>query len=123
IGIGGGGGKETSNTNAWKEQRRDAIRKFASDLNSYRKSGRFPLQPSLDYRICSTQKLRKAFSQHFHLQRAGKVSPHVLTSRFSTAVDPLQPSPAEDALIRLSGDVEAYNRKLAAIRGESRREK
>lgn len=79
--IGGGGGGEKQNTKAHKEQRREAIKQFMSNLNHYRAQGSFPAHVSRDYRLCSQARFEKAFDQFYKLQRAGVVQ-HAIRSTF-----------------------------------------
>jgi hypothetical protein len=113
VSLGGGGGSESTDTTAHKEQRRDAIRKFAQDLFEYKTAGTFPVHPSLSYNIVSTQSVEKKYEQVLKSRRASKVTPRMLSSRFGTARDTLQLADADLQLL-VKQWLEELDRKLAA---------
>jgi hypothetical protein len=83
---GSGSGSEDASSKAWKEQRRDQIRRFVSDLHTYTLQGHLPVQPKVDYRIVAVHRIQSDFQQQYILQRAHRgIRTNTLGCGFTTA--------------------------------------
>jgi hypothetical protein len=84
VGVGGHGGSGEASAEGSKRQNRQALQQFVKDLNTYRRTGEFPVPPSGRYSLISKQAIVRGVEQNIGINVGGPVKTMTLSSPFSS---------------------------------------